>query len=199
MGLDMHLCRGKKIPKKSFEETMKINDLIENYDNEDLIKTYKKYIFDCGVYSHWKSLIKEVVYWRKANQIHNWFVTNVQGGNDNCQEYEVSKEQIEELRDLCIEVLYTAKLEPAEVTNGYSITKGENGEIIKTPNLENGIVITNGDEISELLPTSSGFFFGSTDYDQWYLEDIKHTIAELNKVLKETDFEKEYLVYRSSW
>ena len=26
----------------------------------------------------------------------------------------------------------------------------------------------------ELLPTRSGFFFGSTDYDEWYFEDIKY-------------------------
>ena len=39
-------------------------------------------------------------YWRKANQIHRWFVDNVQGGNDNCGEYYVSQEQLQELLDL---------------------------------------------------------------------------------------------------
>ena len=33
----------------------------------------------------------EVGYWRKANAIHQWFVENVQGGEDNCKEYDVSK------------------------------------------------------------------------------------------------------------
>ena len=39
-------------------------------------------------------------YWRKANQIHAWFVDNVQGGNDNCGEYYVSHEKLKELLDL---------------------------------------------------------------------------------------------------
>jgi hypothetical protein len=38
-----------------------------------------------------------VGYWRKANQIHGWFVREVQGGEDNCKEYPVSKAQLEDL------------------------------------------------------------------------------------------------------
>ena len=40
-------------------------------------------------------------YWRKANQIHNWFVTNIQEGNDNCGEYYVSQDKLIELLALC--------------------------------------------------------------------------------------------------
>jgi len=39
-------------------------------------------------------------YWRKANQIHAWFVDNVQQGNDDCGEYYVSHEKLKELLDL---------------------------------------------------------------------------------------------------
>jgi hypothetical protein len=39
--------------------------------------------------------------WRKSNQIHNWFVTNVQSGIDDCTSYEVTREQLGELIDLC--------------------------------------------------------------------------------------------------
>jgi hypothetical protein len=46
-----------------------------------------------------------VGYWRKANAIHNWFVNEVQGGEDNCQDYYVSREQLIELRDLCQQVI----------------------------------------------------------------------------------------------
>ena len=42
-----------------------------------------------------------VGYWRKANQVHAWFVQNVQGGEDNCGTYFVSKEQLLELVDTC--------------------------------------------------------------------------------------------------
>ena len=45
-------------------------------------------------------------YWRKANQIHKWFVDNVQGGNDNCGEYYVSHEKLKELRETCRQALF---------------------------------------------------------------------------------------------
>lgn len=38
-----------------------------------------------------------VVYWRKANHIHQWFVDNVQNGVDDCDSYDVSREQLDEL------------------------------------------------------------------------------------------------------
>lgn len=48
-----------------------------------------------------------LAYWRKANQIHNWFVKNVQRGNDDCGEYSVSIEDLKNLRNTCQEVLDT--------------------------------------------------------------------------------------------
>lgn len=52
-----------------------------------------------------KELSHEAGYWRKANQIHKWFVDNVQEGNDNCGEYLVTTEQLERLLELVNEVL----------------------------------------------------------------------------------------------
>ena len=45
-------------------------------------------------------------YWRKANQIHKWFVDNVQDGNDNCGEYYVSHEKLKELRETCRQAIF---------------------------------------------------------------------------------------------
>lgn len=50
-------------------------------------------------------LLKEVAYWRKANAIHNWFVYNVQNGNDDGGTYKVKKEQLEKLLYICEIVL----------------------------------------------------------------------------------------------
>ena len=47
------------------------------------------------------------------------------------------------------------------------------------------------------LPSQGGFFFGSTDYDEWYKQDIEETIEILTKCLQlpnEFDF-----FYESSW
>ena len=60
-------------------------------------------------------------------------------------------------------------------------------------------VYENPSSASELLPTTRGFFFGSTDYDEWYIEDIRHTGEMLSKILQETDFDKQMIAYRASW
>jgi hypothetical protein len=50
-------------------------------------------------------VIEQVAYWRKANAIHQWFVTETQGGVDECDLSHVSREQLAELRDLCRKIL----------------------------------------------------------------------------------------------
>lgn len=52
-----------------------------------------------------KEIALDAMYWRKANAIHGWFVENVQDGEDDCKEYEVDREQLETLRDLCKDIL----------------------------------------------------------------------------------------------
>jgi hypothetical protein len=49
-----------------------------------------------------------------------------------------------------------------------------------------------------LLPTEGGFFFGSTDYDEWYWSEIEETAKGLEKVLK-LDTGKWDFYYRASW
>lgn len=54
-------------------------------------------------------------------------------------------------------------------------------------------------KIEELLPTQGGFFFGDTAYDEYYFSEVEGTIKIINEVLETTDFEKELVVYQSSW
>jgi hypothetical protein len=49
-----------------------------------------------------------------------------------------------------------------------------------------------------LLPTEGGFFFGSTDYDEYYWSEIEETVKGLEKVLK-LDTGKWDFYYRASW
>ena len=67
------------------------------------------------------------------------------------------------------------------------------------PIIEKGKIIEDDSVACELLPTTEGFFFGSTDYDQWYLEDIESTIEQIAKILETTDFDTEYVIYEASW
>lgn len=55
-------------------------------------------------------VMTEEIYWRKANQIHRWFVENVQDGIDNCAIYYVSGESLYELKELCEKVLENKEL-----------------------------------------------------------------------------------------
>lgn len=50
-----------------------------------------------------------VAYWRKAHDVHEWFVRNVQGGVDECQPSPVNREQLAELRTECLRKLADMK------------------------------------------------------------------------------------------
>lgn len=101
-------------------------------------------------------------YWRKANQIHNWFVKNVQNGEDDCGEHYVSVNKLIKLRNICKKILDDK-------------SKGK-----------------------KLLPTKSGFFFGDTEYGEFYFNDIKNTLQILNDLNLDEDNTCEYY-YSSSW
>jgi hypothetical protein len=104
-----------------------------------------------------------VVYWRKDNAIHNWFVQNVQNGRDDCSEYYVVKGKLQELANLCEEVL------------------------------------DDKDLAHELLPTTDGFFFGSTQYDEWYFKSLEKTKNSILGYLRSPRFNNFDFYYKSSW
>ena len=55
------------------------------------------------------------------------------------------------------------------------------------------------EKAKELLPTQSGFFFGGTDYDEYYFEDVKDAADLMQSFLDNFDFENYQLVYQASW
>lgn len=154
MGLDMYLSAKKYLSQylneKDSQKIQSINELFGVEGDEEN---------DYGV----KEVTFRVAYWRKANAIHQWFVENVQEGTDDCGEYYVSREQLQELLKLCEQIIAEPK------------------------------------QAIELLPTRSGFFFGSTEYDEWYMGDIQHTVDRFKKILSDPAFEKSDFYYQSSW
>lgn len=59
-------------------------------------------------------------------------------------------------------------------------------------------VLSNHDLAKELLPTQDGFFFGNTEYNDWYFEDVKSVkdyvedkLSELDKQFTEEEIEFE--------
>jgi hypothetical protein len=105
MGLDMYLDKSHYVGgwnHSSEEEKEKYNTILKIFP----------YDTPCQYSPHMRVEIC-VAYWRKANQIHNWFVENVQGGRDECQTSYVSPEQLTELRDLCQELLVNKDVDQA--------------------------------------------------------------------------------------
>ena len=67
-------------------------------------------------------------------------------------------------------------------------------------------VLEDPSKAEELLPTRDGFFFGGTDYDEWYLKQIQYTADLLTTVImwmkheKKDDEHSFYdVIYQASW
>ena len=60
-------------------------------------------------------------------------------------------------------------------------------------------VLADHDKAAELLPTTSGFFFGSTDYDNWYFGDVKDALKQFKKLLKGFDEDTDIIYVVMSW
>jgi len=145
MGLDMYLT--KRVYVGANYEHNQVKGKIEISKNGKPVQVKLNNV---------SAIVEQVGYWRKANQIHNWFVQNVQDGEDNCAEYYVSIDQLKQLRETCITALVTKN--------------------------------------ADLLPPTEGFFFGSTEIDQFYWDDLKETV----EILADLDENADYY-YNASW
>ena len=184
MGLDMYLTKKYYVKNWSHMTEDEIHKItILRGGEPSLIPADKISNIEC-----------EMMCWRKANAIHKWFVDNVQDGKDDCGEYYVSREKLTELFNICNIVLEKSKVENGKVHNGTTYTL-ENGRV---ENYIDGKVIVNAHVAQEFLPTTSGFFFGNTDYDEYYIQDIEYTAKELTKILASPKDDGTFY-YSSSW
>ena len=204
---------------------------------------------DCG---RDVGIITEAAYWRKANQIHKWFIDNCANGEDDCSRIDVDTEDLEELLEVCKKVKASCELKEQWVEDGYGwqthkkdeeielveksgtkfktvkkalakeikvgdlivdkISEGKTAYRVKEIEDLNDRVcfsvtyvyreelVKNTSVAEELLPTQSGFFFGSTLYDKWYVQQIDYTIETLEKLLEQDkDDYGVYYYYRASW
>lgn len=60
-------------------------------------------------------------------------------------------------------------------------------------------VLIHRDKAQVALPPQSGFFFGSTEIDEWYWEDLEYTAKELDRVLMNTFEQDVDFFYQASW
>lgn len=193
MGLDMHLIAKKYVGGwKHTRESASPDDKKE-------VSLYDRLIEATGITPDEDSpsfyVHANVGYWRKANAIHAWFVANVQDGKDDCHDSYVSRKHLEELRGICRKVLSIARVVDGKVANGSVSTGG--GPFVQQ--YEDGRVIENAQEVAVLLPSQSGFFFGPTDYDEWYLKNVEQTVAIIDRVLSDPALESCDFEYHASW
>lgn len=169
MGLDMYLSVNRYI--SHYADLAKSETAPSSYREQFDLAEKILDLVEMPAEEHGGSVNVKVtaIYWRKANAIHNWFVTNVQGGADDCGDYEVTREQLDELRTVCMQVL-----DEARGSKLVSATK--------------------------LLPPTSGFFFGSTEIDEWYFQDLEHTVKGIERLLDQIPENWDYsFEYSSSW
>lgn len=122
-----------------------------------------------------KTVSFEVAYWRKANQIHAWFVDNVQNGEDDCRPYDVTVDQLADLVGRCRTIL-------AAKDAGVPASELER------------VALAN-------LSPREGFFFGSYEIDDWYIENLRETVDQLTPLIEQAKNGQQvgYFEYQSSW
>lgn len=165
MGLDQYLYAKKYISKADWNKAEE-NEAYDAISEAVVPASVRSLARDTMDFQSMEVSIK-VAQWRKANQVHNWFVENVQDNEDDCKEYYVDREQLQELLDICKSVLTDRDLHTSE----------------------------------DILPTTAGFFYGSTDYDEWYYKDVEYTAMVLEKLLTDPYLSNSHwsFYYNSSW
>jgi hypothetical protein len=175
MGLDMYLFKlknSKDFPAKIFIKICWHFYSLPLVQDEDIKHYLSKFTYEVtNEEGTSQNLVCKVGYWRKANMIHNWIYQNCAACNQ--QDYEhiiVERGKLEELLKICRTILI----------NRDSFLCG-NTELAKSK-----------------LPTKSGFFFGSLEYNEDYLEDIEETVVIIESTLAKLE-EDEVIFYLADY
>ena len=75
------------------------------------------------------------------------------------------------------------------------VTKDECEDIVKRCSA----VLENPDLASELMPTRSGFFFGSTEYDKYYFSDLRDVRKQFKSFIKYFKTDDDLMFICMSW
>lgn len=192
MGLDMYLNRHNYIWGKSESKVAEVT--AEDWDGNVTTKRYDRVTY----------IVQEVGYWRKANAIHKWFVDNVQKGVDDCKPYDVEKDDLETLKALCLKAL-EKKQRYLELVNKCSIHQesfadgGDDDTFYSKETEDDKELEKIEEELDSILPTQSGFFFGSTTYDEWYFNNLENTVKIIDKIFEEDPNCSQDYYYEASW
>jgi hypothetical protein len=171
MGLDMYLTANEYVSRTKRDNLM--GDAPKRNELFDTLSDRRPGWVDQAGYSG-ISISYPVGYWRKANAIHNWFVQNVQDDRDECQKSYVSPQNLRDLREACQAVLATKN---------------------------NSLVSVSEVAVEVGLAPLAGFFFGGTEYDEYYYGDLEYTIKTIDRLEAVGLFDNAWtdIEYQASW
>ena len=219
MGLDMFLYQFKKIDKeddvKDIVNASKLYDFIDfikrnSIDPRDFFEyTVCKYNeIDFNIFRKYKKIFKESnflefeeIYRRKANAIHNYLLKNslefdekIPYEDYNCKYLTILSETLIDLRDRCQLIL-----DKSEIVDGdIEVSKIFRDDKI-IPVYAEGKIIKDSKIADDLLPTRDGFFHGSIDYDEYYIDSLKYTIEKLNELFEQDGWDDYVYLYYPYW
>ena len=192
MGLDMYLYRKnyldydkKETIKEALGKEVYKKKLPEDFKLPEPLKEALEHIENCAEFD------EEVAYWRKANMVHGWFVRNCESIREDI-EIKVTYQDLVKLLEDVNEVLENTVLVKGKVHIGTKFS----GDKVEEEYAD-GLIVKDSSVAEELLPTTEGFFFGSYDYNEYYIQDLKDTVEILNKIIKESNEDDEFLYYAS--
>ena len=146
-----------------------------------------------------------IAYFRKVNCLLPHF-----GYVGNCEILEIEKSQIEDLVYKAKELLaiyesFSAKIQMLNIDLRYYKEIYKNNE--ETCNEKCQVIQQKIDSLwksfeevaSQTLPTTTGCFFGSQEYRDWYVADLKEIVAVFEKILDEIDFDVEQVLMYCWW
>ena len=197
MGLDIYFNAKRKNEKlrKEYEELDALRrDVRKRYD-EAIAEEMKKiketsepnqsgcYVFPNEIRDRlWAEFESDVIkFQRKLDDCYNALYSEVAyfrkvnfllpyfNYEENCSEVVIDKYEVEELIVDCKRVLAAKDTDEAESV------------------------------ANEFLPTEEGFFFGNTDYDEWYFKDVQEVMDKFTEILDTFDFDENELVMSCWW
>lgn len=174
MGLDIYFKRANKIDFQFAKK--KENEVEDAYKELEL---------------------EDIGYFRKVNCLLPFF-----GYEDDCSIHPIEKSQIEDLVYTAKELLiiygtFYAQLQLYKVDLEAYKSDSKKTKLIqeKIDNLWKPFETA----AQEKLPTTTGFFFGSQAYRDYYVQDLMDIVEIFTKVLDETDFDIDQIFMYCWW
>lgn len=149
---------------------------------------------------------EEVGYFRKVNFLVKYFEDNHGFSGESFDYLPVDKDMITDLKERCDEVLEDLRqradkiMEAHKFVMPYSTSIDNSISLIKDyTNTKELKALREHTKAKELLPTTDGFFFGNTDYDEYYFRKVENVRdfcrRLLDEVLPNLDEDEEICFY----